>query len=337
MTDLHAGLCEKLVMAPADELDVITSVDAQIHNVVAEAARMDWEFDLKDMWLTKSRWSMMVRQYLDEQELIAWLKKAGTLINWGGRGIAHMRTKQVQPRGGNQFGNKETRRWGSCMLGVSYKAVPQPQITLYSRTSYLGYLGAMDMSVAWMCGRYLAELIGRNVEDMKFVWFNEAMQYHHFKSLAFLLNHKDPERRHMYRHLIMARDDDLSRKDVEKIKGAPALMYSRRWMQKTIAEDDAGKTLGEMTYNTYRRIRRRYHTEVHGFDYALEFEGWQYWKKGPNAGEKRFYHKAYPPLPHVSIHDLDLSALGLPPLAELGHADYDAAEAEKALKEMEDA
>ena len=35
------------------------------------------------------------------------------------------------------------------MLTFSYKALPQPHITMHSRTSYLGYLGALDMSVGW--------------------------------------------------------------------------------------------------------------------------------------------------------------------------------------------
>src|SRR5262245_11988822 len=155
MTEMHAGLCDKLALAPAETLDMVTSVDVQIHNAIAQADRMEWDFDLKNLWLTKSRWSMMVRQYLDPVELVNWINKTAQLINWGGRGISMMRTKVVQPRGGKAMGNKESRRWGSCMLAISYKAMPAPQITLYSRTSYLGYLSGMDLSVAWMCGNYL--------------------------------------------------------------------------------------------------------------------------------------------------------------------------------------
>ena len=49
------------------------------------------------------------------------------------------------------------------MIAISYKAQPRPQITLYSRTSYLGYIGALDLSVAWMCGKYIATALGIDV------------------------------------------------------------------------------------------------------------------------------------------------------------------------------
>jgi hypothetical protein len=332
LTEMHAGLCDFLVLSPAEELDMVTSVDVQKHNVMAEAARMDWGFDLKDMWLTKQRWSMMCRQYLDPVTLIEWLNRSAQLIGPGGRGISLMRTNVVKPRGGTRHGNKETRRWGSCMLAVSYKAMPTQQITLYSRTSYLGYLGAMDLTVAWMCGRYLAEIMQQNVEDWRFVWMNEAIQYHHFKSLAFLLNHTDKKKKKMYRRLLMKLDDQLEAEDKELLQSAPALMYSRRWLQKVIREDSEGRTLGDINYNTYRRIVRRFHTEVMGYDYALKYEGWNYYKQGPQAGEKRDFYKAYTELPSVPAYDLDFTPLGLPSLDRIGTQDYDA----DAASQMED-
>jgi hypothetical protein len=61
MTELHESMIAAL-LGPADDLDVISNVDVQIHNVMGYADSMDWEFDLKGLWLTKSRWTMMVRQ-----------------------------------------------------------------------------------------------------------------------------------------------------------------------------------------------------------------------------------------------------------------------------------
>jgi hypothetical protein len=209
------------------------------------------------------------------------------------------------------------------MLGISYKAKPRPQITLYSRTSYLGYLSALDLSVAWMCGRYLAQAVGLDVKDIGFVWMNEALQYHNFKSLAYLLNHTDPDERDRYRAMMLSPKltDDLR----EEIKRSPALMLSRKWMTNMIKLDLTGQTLGDMSYNTYRRIRRRYHTEVLGYEKAQEFEGWSYYKKGPKVGEKKEFFKAYQPLPHTLISSLDFSKLGLP-LAGITTVDYDDSE-----------
>lgn len=314
LTQLHDSVCNKLVTASADELDVISTVDVQIHNVIAEAKSMEWEFDLKDMWLTPSRWSMMVNQYLDSEDLEAWIGQCTGKIGTRGRGIAVLRTKTVKARGGAATGhtNKETRRWGSCMLAISYKAKPRPQITLYSRTSYLGYIGALDLSVAWMCGRYLAKEMGISVEDISFVWMNEAVQWHNFKSLAYLLNHHDDELRGEYRQLLMASKTDLSIDQKRLIVGSPALKLSRKWLQKVIAEDEAGRTYGDMSYNTFRRIVRRFHTEVLGYDRAQDFAGWSYYKKGEKEGEQKEFFKAYEPLPSTPVATLDFSKLGMP-------------------------
>lgn len=311
MTELHDKMCTALVTAREEELDVISTVDVQIHNVIAEAESMDWDFDMKSMWLTKSRWTMMVNQYLDPEEVTAWVDRCTSKIGTRGRGIAVMRTKMVAARGGAATGhtNKETRRWGSCMLAVSYKALPAPQITLYSRTSYLGYIGALDLTVAWMLGKTLAEAMGIKVEDIRFVWMNEAIQWHNFKSLAFLLNHPNKKRRKKYRRLMMKSTKKLEPDEIKALKKSPALHLSRKWLAKVIAEDKAGRTYGDMTYNTFRRIVRRYHTEVHGLDYAKQFEGWSVHKKGEKAGEKKEFFKAYGPLPSTHCSTLDFSML----------------------------
>jgi len=313
MTQLHDKLCHKIVHATADELDVISGVDVQMHNVIAEAMSMEWDFDLKNLWLTPSRWTMMVRQYVPREGLIEWVEKATRYSGVKGRGIAMLRLNEVKPRGGEAFGNKQSRRWGSCMLAVSYKAQPHPQITLYSRTSYLGYLSGLDISIAWMCGKYLAAELGLDMKDMRFVWMNESMQYHNFKSMAYLLNHPDPVKRREYRRWIRFSDNKLREiGDYDYVTSRPAIKLSRVWMQKLILMDQQGLTLGDMSYNTYRRIRRRYHTEVLGYETAQEFEGWSLHKKGPKIGEQKEFFKAYQPLESCRIVDLDFKGIHLP-------------------------
>lgn len=320
MTELHEELCLSLIHAKPEELDMVTSVDVQIHDVIAEADSMEWDFDLKSMWLTKSRWSMMVRQYIDPEELQAWLEQCTAKIGKKGRGIAVMRTKLVKPRGGAATGhtNKETRRWGSCMISISYKAQPRPQITLVSRTSYLGYIGALDLTVAWMCGRYLAQAMGIKVEDIAFVWMNQAIQWHNFKSAAFMLNHRNSVRRDEYRRFLTADSSELKPYEKRAILSAPAIKLSRKWFRKVIAEDRAGRTYGDMSYNTFRRIVRRFHTEVLGPEVAEKFAGWSFYKKGPKEGEQKEFFKHYPLLPSVPADSLDFSCIGMPINGEYG-------------------
>lgn len=314
MTELYEQLTDSLIFGTEDNLDLISSVDVQIHDVIAEADSMVWDFDMKDTWLTKSRWSMMVRQYIDPEALEAWIGQVTSKIGTKDRGIAVLRCKEVKPRGGKATGhtNKQTRTWGACMLNISYKAIPVPQITLYSRTSYLGYIGALDLSVAWMIGKYLAKELGIPVEKMKFVWINQAIQWHNFKSLAYMLNHPTKKTRKAYRRLLMEPSDELSVQEKRTIISSPAIKLSRKWLQKIIKEDASGRTYGDLTYNTFRRIIRRFHTEVYGEEYAKKFEGWSYHKKGPKMGEQKEYFKKYNLLPSVKIDTLDLSPIGMP-------------------------
>ncbi len=314
MTELYDKLTDSLIHGKEGELDIISSVDVQVHDIIAEADSMDWDFDMKSAWLTKSRWSMMVRQYIDPEELEAWIGRVTSKIGTKNRGIAVLRTKVVKPRGGAATGhtNKETRSWGSCMLNISYKALPVPQITLYSRTSYLGYIGALDLSVAWMVGKYLAKELGIDVKDIKFVWVNQAIQWHNFKSLAYMLNHVDPEKAEHYKRLLTAPSSDLTGVEKREIITHPAIKLSRKWLMKIVKEDAEGRTYGDLTYNTFRRIIRRFHTEGYSYEYAKQFEGWSYHKKGPKQGEQKEYFKAYLPLDSVKVDSLDLSPIGMP-------------------------
>lgn len=332
LTNLHRSMTLSLIEAAADQLDVISTVDVQRHNVIGVADSMDWDFNLKSMWLTKSRWSMMARQYLDGEDLQAWIDLCTSKIGVKGRGTAVLRTKMVKPRGGAATGhtNKETRRWGSCMLNLSYKAIPTPTITLHSRTSYLGYIGALDLSVAWMAAKYLAHEMGLTPADFKFVWMIESIQWHNFKSLAFMLNNPDPDIRKKYRRLMVKPLGSLSMDEHAELNNSPALTLSRKWLTKVRKEDQAKQTYGDMTYNTYRRIRRRWHTEVLGYEKAQEFEGWSYYKKGPKLGEQKEFFKAYQPLPSVPISTCDFTPIGLPFGKRYG------AEFEGGLDELED-
>jgi hypothetical protein len=96
------------------------------------------------------------------------------------------------------------------------------------------------------------------------------------------------------------------------IEASPAIKMSRVWLRKMMASDAKGETYGDMTYNTYRRIRRRWHTEVLGYEKAQTFEGWSYHKRGEKEGEQKEFFKAYLPLPSVRVEDLDFSGLKLP-------------------------
>lgn len=204
------------------------------------------------------------------------------------------------------------------MLNISYKALPVPQITLYSRTSYLGYIGALDLTVAWVVGKYLAKELGLDLKDIRFVWVNQAIQWHNFKSLAYMLNHVDESLRARYRRLLIEPSSELKGVEKREILDHPAIKLSRKWLQKVIREDATGRTYGDFSYNTFRRIVRRFHTEVYGEEYAAKFEGWSHYKTGDSAGEQKEYFKLYKLLPSVKVDSLDFSPIGMPASRKYG-------------------
>lgn len=309
LSELHTRMCLSLAYASEDQLDTASVIDVSQHNVLATADTLDWEFDLKTLWLTKSRWTMMVNQYLNAEDVKAWLAQC-MKVGSKGRGQATLRTKTVKSEGGRANGmtNKERRRWGSCMLAIVYKALPTPTITLHSRTSYLGYLSALDVSVAQKLGAYVADLIGLTVSDIGFVWQIDSIQYHSFKSLAFLLSNEDPSIRKFGRRVLLLPESKLN-EDERIFANAPAIRGSRLWLAKVRREDQGGVTYGQMSYNTYRRIRRRWHTEVRGYDFGEQFEGPKILKDGTEGAE---FFKRYLPLPNVYVSTLDLTTLKLP-------------------------
>lgn len=314
MTEMYRQVTDSLVYGTTDNLDIVSTIDVQIHDIHAEAASMDWDFDLKDAWLTKQRWAMMIRQYIDPVQLRAWINRITTKTGTKGRGVAVFRTNIVKPRGGaaSNATNQESRVWGSCMLNITYKALPQPQITLISRTSYVGYIGALDVTVAWVVGKYLAKELGIELSEMKFVWINQAVQWHNFKSLAYMLNNTDPEQQALFRRLMIEPSSELTNDEKRMVIKHPAIRSSRKWLQKVIQDDQAGKHYGDYSYNTLRRIVRRFHAEVYGFEHAKQFEGWSTYKKGPLQGQQNEFFKAYEPLPSIHASTLDLGPIGLP-------------------------
>lgn len=304
MTDLHTNICDSLAYGHYENMDMVTSVDVQKHNVVAIAEAMEWDFDLRDLWLTRSRWTAMIRQYINPVALEAWLNACEKKLVGRKRGVSVMRTNEVQQRsspkrtiGDAPPATRVWRTWGSCMLAIGYRALPRPQITLHSRTSYLGYIGALDLSVAYHCATLVAERVGVKVEDIQFVWHLEAAQFHGFKSLAYLLN--DDDRREEFMALEVG--DGKSADDRAFRQDTPSLYIARRWMNSFEREDEQGLRYGDMNFGQTRRIRKRYHTEVLGYEFGEPYEG------GGHASNSQ--NKRFRPLPSCHVDTLTFDQL----------------------------
>jgi hypothetical protein len=284
---LHDGMCEQLMFGKVkdEHYDWVHGTEVGLHNVALAAESFNWDYDLKSLWLAKSRWNMMVRQYIDPDALEAWRAIVADRLLGRGRGIATLRTRMVQGRG---TGRNVRRRWGSCMLNLSFRSNPIPTVSLHSRTTYFGYLAAMDLTVAHAFAQEAGAITGIPVEEMQFVWTLDLAQFHGFRSLAWPLMDEDT-RNQMY--------TDLPAR-LDRGRWAPGYRKALDGLYRIDKCDQANKPYGDEKFSSFNRTRRRLHTEAFGLEFAQQFAG----------GEKNI--GPFPELPPLWAHDLDFSILG---------------------------
>jgi len=287
MTKLHNAMCEDMLYSHRDDYDWITNTDVIKEHVFAEAETMDWECDISRFWIPPSRWTMMVRQYLDPEEVKTWVHLIQKRQKTRHANRMVLRTRTVAAR---SAGNATTRSLGSCMLSISLSLESQPTVLLHSRTGYLGYLSPLDWSVAYHAARLAATELGMELTEFRFQWFAETIQYHRFRTIAFPLG--DEAERQTFK--AMAK--------LHKVDGVlpeyPALHRNWEQYQKWLRADQAGITYnGLSNYRSSQRPRKRFHSQVRGFEYASRFA---------DPGEK-----AFPVLKPLDVKALTLSAIGL--------------------------
>lgn len=297
--EAHNEICDMLVYGdkPGRDYDWVHGTEVGLHNVGIFMETADFEYDLKDIWVLPSRWRKMVRDYINPDALAHTLAMIEDRMsgNFGGRkarGLAVMRTNLIQGRG---TGRNVRRRWGSCMLNLTYQAQPVPTIRLHSRTSYFGYLAMMDLAVARTFGKMCAEITGIPLEQHAMVWTLDLAQFHGFRSLAWMLG-DDENRRELIDN--MEARTDFSHRMAEG--NQPGFRKALDGYARILKSDQEGKLYGDEAFSSFCRVRRRYHTEVHGVEYAQQFAGGRR-DVGP-----------FDPLPHLMVSTLDFSALGGP-------------------------
>lgn len=297
----HNGMCKQLIWGKnegqAPDYDWSHGTEVGLHNVAIHCDTVDFNYNLKKLWVPPSRWNTMVRQYIDPGALDDCLAKveermSGKYAGRKGRGIAVLRTRLVQGKG---VGRGVRRRWGSCMLNLSFRANPVPTVSLHSRTTYFGYLGLVDLTVARSFAQRCADITGIPMSHIELVWTLDLAQFHGFRSLAWMLGN-DKIRAMM--------DRDVDRRlelSPRRIPGnAVGWRKALDGYARILKSDRAGVLYGDESFSSFARVRRRFHTEVFGVEYAAQFEGGT-----RNRGGK----KGFDPLPDLWSASLDFSPL----------------------------
>lgn len=222
-------------------IDFVASIDTISYDNLLAAESMAFDLDMgKDLWLNKQRWTRLVRQYLDPGATRTFIDRSADIgLGEGKRGVVTQMPCASVTR------EAKKHRWGNCMLGFTYRGLrargDRPTLSLHSRVSYIAYIGGLDLALAHVLAREIGHRIEVPVEDFRFRWHVDALQFHGFKSLPML-----------YKHDFIR---DLERGDGIRQK-YPTVKLVGRWYDQIVDQTERGIT--DNKYGPLKRVMRRY-------------------------------------------------------------------------------
>lgn len=243
LTNLWHGEMDRQLFAKKKNLDFIASVDTIRYDCLLSCDSMAYDFDAgRDLWLTKSRFTILQRDYLDLYQLELFLRRCKEIgLGEAKRGVVTQLFAKQHKMSAKKY------RWGNCMLGWDFRGgdrYGQPTLTMHSRVSYIAYIGGLDLALCHVLAREIGQRIGASPEDFAFRWYLSSSQFHFFKSIPALFGHNiEP--------LILDESQYPDRK-------YPTLKGVRKWWRGAIEKYEGGVSLESEKYGPLRRIRRRY-------------------------------------------------------------------------------
>lgn len=253
MDELWYALNDHMLWATRDELAYYSSLDTMVEDGIALADSTRYSLDMgKELWLTPVRWTTLIRQYVDPQALMTFLDRIKS-IGHKGRGIVAMDMRGVKATVVDDNPRANRRKFGGCMRMLVYRNFPSPTLSLYSRTSYLGYIGGLDMMLAHKIAEQIAIIKSLKLDDIRFRWHCEMWQFHGFKSLSYILTSSEENA------ATLQMSDRKFIKTVGPLEDYPTWKLVRSWWKRIKRHDEQGLTYDDMKYGAEIRIRRRYH------------------------------------------------------------------------------
>lgn len=234
---------ERQLFARKAELDFIATIDTIRYDCLLSADSMAFDFDMgRDLWLTKSRFTILQRDYLDLYELEQFLRRTKEIATGAAkRGVITQLFARKHKMAEKKY------RWGNCMLGWDFRGGTrdaQPTLTMHSRVSYIAYIGGLDLALCHVLAREIGRKIGAEPEDFAFRWYLSSSQFHFFKSIPALFGHNiEP--------IIDSEKEYPSKRH-------PTLAGVRKWWRQAAEKHAAGIPYASEKYGPWKRIRRRY-------------------------------------------------------------------------------
>lgn len=234
-------------VALQDEGNVKGGGGVQAYDLLIEADTSTYDYDVAKSWVTKQRWSMLTKQYLNEGAFEGWLDLiSAKLTKRRSHGVAFLRSQIVKPR---VTTGKPARQWGSCMIGWSFRVFPTPALVMHSRSTYLGFLAPLDLGVAAILADEAGQVVGLEPGEIKFVWHLDQATFHTFRSMPWWYL------------------DDKHKAQMLKGKSMAA-KNARHILERFAKMDDEDRPYSSMAYAQERRFRMKWH-EAEGINPGL--------------------------------------------------------------------
>jgi len=235
-----------------EEVDLYLGIGTNLYNVILEVESADYDFNFRELWLNKARWTRLIREYIDPVDLTLFVQNAREIFtdkNKGGKGvITNMPFRPVERRG-----DLRRHKWGNCLMAATFRGSPsssvRPTLTIHSRVSYNGYMLGMDMGLVHV----LAREISPDPSLIRVQWHLDVTQLHSFKCLPYLYTQPDLMK-------VLSDRDKLE----EYAETYPTWKSISRWWWKVLEFEESGKTVAEEIYGPFRRIRKRYEEYQNG-------------------------------------------------------------------------
>lgn len=184
--DLWHVACEDMLYAERGDAHMNGVTSFQFGKTF-RADSMAYEFDLgRELWLTKSRFTSLKRDYIEPTRL-DYLRKQVEELPDRRVATAQMmcRIKGERSHGDNWISYK----WGNCVFAFAFRTEPEPEFSMFSRTTLITRMGGMDLALAYHVAKEIAEVRDEDVEDYKFAWYVSTLYHSSLHAMPYFYAH----------------------------------------------------------------------------------------------------------------------------------------------------
>lgn len=279
LNGLWHGACKRLLVATTDELDHWHGLTTMFYDNFLQCESMEFNVDIgRDMWMTRSRFTKLQRDYLEWEQVESFINRSQRIYTKASRrGVV----TQLICRNHGQRKHDGHYQWGNCLLAFTFHGglKHRPTFALHSRVSMAPYMGAFDLSLCWVLARMIAESCDFPVEDMRFRWYSDSLQFPAMKAIPYI---------HSF--------DCLKYLDSRKLshEHRPTLRIARLCLHRLRSRHEQGIPLESEVYGPIKRLRTRYQDVIDHDKYkpscpvqSLDLEPLRTWERPEPGTTKR--------------------------------------------------